>query len=545
MTSPIGGYGTQLTTSTTLQSGYYYIEALNSGTQWGSGGGVTLTFSFPYTTLAQTTWDTSDGGQYSDIGEPSSSYALSAVEQTAVRSALNEWSEVANLSFSEISESSINVGDLRFTWTNVDYGDAAAWAGYPNSWYASGGDVWLSASGSGGNTDSYWSVGNYGFSTLLHEIGHALGLKHPFEGTQQLPTSEDNYAYSLMSYTSPASYWFRNVTYTDNGYSYAYDSVEASTPMLYDIAAIQHFYGANTSTAAGDNTYSFDPGTPILQTIWDGGGTDTISVASFSLACRIDLNDGAFSDITVPSDALPAGASDTTSKVYDGTNNLAIAYNAVIENATGGNGGDTLTGNEVANVLTGNAGDDTLTGNDGADTLYGNTGSDTLYGNVGNDTLYGGQDSDTLYGGKDTDALFGNLANDYLYGNMGNDYLYGGQGDDYLHGGADNDWLEGNLSNDTLVGGIGNDTLTGGGGSDTFVFSSSQGVDTVKDFLSGEGDRVSIASGTNGITTAAAALSHLSTDTSGYALLDLGDGNSVTFVGLGVTALTIGDFLIA
>lgn len=44
--------------------------------------------------------------------------------------------------------------------------------------------------------------GTSGYETLLHEIGHALGLKHPFEGSPVLPKSLDSTEYTLMSYTS-------------------------------------------------------------------------------------------------------------------------------------------------------------------------------------------------------------------------------------------------------------------------------------------------------------------------------------------------------
>ncbi len=43
--------------------------------------------------------------------------------------------------------------------------------------------------------------GSTGYQVLLHELGHALGLKHPFEGDTQLPTAVDNTDHTLMSYT--------------------------------------------------------------------------------------------------------------------------------------------------------------------------------------------------------------------------------------------------------------------------------------------------------------------------------------------------------
>ena len=35
--------------------------------------------------------------------------------------------------------------------------------------------------------------GGFGYATLLHEIGHAIGLKHPFEGALTLPAATNVY----------------------------------------------------------------------------------------------------------------------------------------------------------------------------------------------------------------------------------------------------------------------------------------------------------------------------------------------------------------
>jgi hypothetical protein len=140
--------------------------------------------------------------------------------------------------------------------------------------------------------------------------------------------------------------------------------------MLYDIAAMQFLYGANTSYNAGNDVYTFDPTKPFLRTIWDGGGVDTISVANFSKGCTIDLQAGHFSSIMIPSDSTAGYTWSSAPPVatYNGTNNLAIAYGCVIENAIGGSGNDVLIGNEADNRLDGGGGSDTLYGGAGTDT---------------------------------------------------------------------------------------------------------------------------------------------------------------------------------
>ncbi len=161
-----------------------------------------------------------------------------------------------------------------------------------------------------------------------------------------------------MSFTAPPNDLFLKETHNANGsVSTSYVRVTPDTPMLYDVAAIQYLYGVNTSYRTGDDVYTFAPDTPFFRTIWDAGGTDTISVSNFAKGCIIDLRAGHFSKITIES------ASRTWSvATYDGTNNLAIAYGSVIENAIGGSGPDSITGNDVANHLSGGGGNDIISG---------------------------------------------------------------------------------------------------------------------------------------------------------------------------------------
>jgi len=241
--------------------------------------------------------------------------------------------------------------------------------------------------------------------------------------------------------------------------------------MLYDIAAIQHLYGANMSTRSGNTTYSWNSGEQILETIWDGGGEDTIDWSNQTSDANIDLNDGAWSEL---------GPSYYNGQSYD-SQTLAIAFGAVIENANGGSGHDTIYGNEISNTILGNKGNDYLNGRGGSDKLYGNTGNDTLYGGghndvlsggSGSDRLYGNSGSDTLYGGGYNDVLSGGNGSDRLYGNSGSDKLYGGAHSDTLSGGNGSDRLYGNSGSDKLYGGAHSDTLSGGNGSDRLYGNS-------------------------------------------------------------------------
>ena len=479
----------------------YYIDSLLWGAKWGSaaGTGVTLTYSFAGFDGFGSTDPFSGYGSPSGDGEPWSAEfsAFSSTEANAARSALQEWARVADLAFGEVNETSSNVGEIRFAWTYSDFmAGESAHAYLPGS-YAAAGDVWLNARAP---ELSSFDAGSYGYLALIHETGHALGLKHPFDGSPRLPGIEDNRQFTVMSYTPHPHSLYLDVVQTGPGsFDFNYYDIEPETPMLYDIAAMQYLYGANLSANTGNDTYTFDPDRPFFRTIWDAGGNDTISVFNFAEGSTIDLRDGHFSSIGVLSDPLPPGFFGTE-PTYDGTDNLAIAYGASIENAVGGRGSDSLIGNAVKNALTGGQGSDTLDGGAGNDTLDGGRGSDSMAGGSGNDTYLVDAAGDsvtesaaagtdavesvttytlgpevenlTLAGADAIDGTGNNMAN-RITGNHAANKLNGSGRGDTLNGGTDNDTLNGGNGNDMLNGGAGNDKLIGGSGNDTLIYQAS------------------------------------------------------------------------
>ena len=172
--------------------------------------------------------------------------------------------------------------------------------------------------------------------------------------------------------------------------------------MMYDIAALQHMYGADFTDGAhaGDTTYKFDPTTGemirnqvfrsgaaqdtsgnnvnvIFRTIWDGGGIDTYDFSAYDASRQlvIDLAPGGWTD--VDSDSTFQAARLGTNAAGDaqwarGQVFNALLYNgdtrSLIENAIGGAGNDSIKGNQANNYLFGGAGVDTLEGFDGHDT---------------------------------------------------------------------------------------------------------------------------------------------------------------------------------
>ena len=440
-------------TSFTPNSGNSNVDALVSGEKWGGaiGTGIDITYSFP---TSGAVWKT----PYSSSNEPTGFTALTGAQSTSFRAQLQAWSNVANINFSVVAETSTEMGDIRVALSPaVQATGSFGWAYYPSA-SAVGGDIWFSPSSMTGVVPA---PGDYPFQAGMHEIGHALGLDHPFgNGSQAGFTAQQ----TIMSYNGWANSLFRTVTaQPGGGSSWSYRFIYTDTPSVLDVAAIQYTYGANTRFNAGDTTYTFSPKDPFLKTIWDGGGMDTISVSNFLTDCIIDLNEGRYSSIRIVSDALPVGATERNTGIYDGTNNLGIAFGAVIENATGG------------------AGNDKITGNAGNNFLDGGTGSDSLYGGSGADTIFGGDGFDLIVSGDGDDVINGNKNEDTIFGGAGNDSIWGGRGFDSIDGGDGNDSISGDLGKDTITGGPGNDHFQYLKPVDGF-----NNIDTITDYTGGQ-----------------------------------------------------------
>ncbi|MEM9049711.1 MAG: M10 family metallopeptidase C-terminal domain-containing protein [Pseudomonadota bacterium] len=383
-------------------------DALLSGYSWRGGS---VDFAFP-----------DAAGDYR-IGYPASAplrdfAPFNAAQQTAARALFDSVADVTDLALSERSEKADTTAQIRLAQS-----DAArtAYAYYPGPMPESG-DIWVHngiPDWAGGPIFADPQPGNYAWHSLIHEIGHALGLKHGHQpgGTSRavLPGAYDSMEFSVMTYRSYVG--APSETYRNGYWDFA------QSLMVLDIAALQALYGADFRTRSGDTVYAIDPesgsllvdgaveSTPganvVFRTIWDGGGRDTYDFSIYDSDLRIDLVPGRYVDLDRGGAAQRADLGDGVAARGHLFNALAPGGDrrALIENALGGSGDDEIFGNKAANRLEGGAGDDRIWGGVGADTLLGGEADDKLFGQSGSDVLFGGAGRNVLVGGAGADVF--------------------------------------------------------------------------------------------------------------------------------------------
>ena len=299
----------------------------------------------------------------------------------------------ANINFKKVPDKK-TVGTIRIGFNTIT-DEAGQWlpgiyaTGNPPNPEPHGGDVWFNKNFVEDNF-STGLVKNFGSPTpscvMLHEILHALGLEHPDNPKRPTPEFARNREHTLMADEFSHSAEFNQYYKDDGKIATSLDDVRgdidwsqygvSSTPMPWDIASLQHLYGINKKTNKGNTIYQYSNTSPFYETIWDSSGIDTIDLNNFRKDLIIDLNGGQLSTLSFDV------ADERWSNKQHG--NLGIAFEAVIENGTGGSGNDSIIGNAANNTLKGNAGNDNLFGKGGIDVLIGGEGHDIFKLQQGN-----------------------------------------------------------------------------------------------------------------------------------------------------------------
>ena len=408
----------------TLTSGIPNIDGLLTELHWSFSARVNFQFTIPD---SETDYEDTRDLLIDDYPDDNHAFitAMPNFMVGAIRMAIGQYNTILNF---EITENADNNTDTQLRYgliTNDTENDdpPPAYAYTPQddglfseqaNWMS--GDMFYNTSDFGTanliNGAPYTSVvGTYQYHTILHETGHALGLKHGHEagdGNAALPAAWDSMEFSVMTYRGyigdviAGGYEVRNGDY-------------AQTLMMLDIRALQHIYGADFMTQSTNTVYRWDTQgryfinnalqwntdrNTIFLTIWDGGGIDTYDFSAFSTNETIDLTPGGWNNLGTQLAQLGSNLADPLQTARANVFN-ALLFNgdlrSIIENATGGTGNDTITGNVANNVLDGGSGNDTISGKEGDDILTGGAGADILDGGTGfNSALYNSAIGETI-----------------------------------------------------------------------------------------------------------------------------------------------------
>lgn len=220
------------------------------------------------------------------------------------------------------------------------------------------GDVFLNQASQANYLPSYFP-GTTGWALFTHELGHALGLKHPHDDGSTGRPELGQIGLSAFDHD-----WGTIMSYNDD-YDWNLLQWHPVTPMLLDVLALQYLYGPNTTVNAGDTTHQLAR-IDAYGTLWDPSGNDTVSAAGCSEGWYIELPDYQLSSLV----STLGGVAMPVIDAHLSTPTTLFWLAGTMENAIGSNFADEVFGSAGDNWLAGAGGNDLLSGGAGLDWAY-------------------------------------------------------------------------------------------------------------------------------------------------------------------------------
>jgi uncharacterized repeat protein (TIGR02059 family) len=244
------------------------------------------------------------------------------------------------------------------------------------------GDVFINATGSAFTYEGVtFADSTKSRQVLMHELLHSLGLSHPFNTNaivkpnyaELLSAGFNKLGFVINDKNSINKEYFSIMSYDDES-SISY--INAYTPMIFDVIALQNAYGEGNGTTSNSND-NIIAGNVGYRTYFDTGGIDTIDLNYYEDGAYINLG------VTIKNANHLVGVIMTRTDgiaTFSGESpqNLRWLYGEY-ENVNGGLGSDLITGNDLDNKISAGDGNDFITGSGGNDIINGGVGQDTIY----------------------------------------------------------------------------------------------------------------------------------------------------------------------